>query len=243
VVRQYGGRVRFVVENYGASELATRFGVTRYPAIFIDDILIATPKDFGFYGKGEGPDGGRYAPWRDAASHERFRADLGRMLNQILEGKRDALRTERSTVAHAARELSPAVMPPFTIPSLDGGTLRSSAFAGKPVLVEFWSTWCPPCRGTLTWLGELDRRYRGRIEVVALAIDSDPEEVRRVAADLHLPIHWAMASPALAVEFGDLSAVPTLFLFDAKGETREIFYGAPPDLHARAERALEGLLP
>ena len=47
-----------------------------------------------------------------------------------------------------------------------------------------------------------------------------------------------MASPELALKFGDLAAVPTLFLFDAEGHTREIFYGAPPDLHERVEREL-----
>ena len=48
-------------ENYGASELAKRFGVTRYPAVFVDDILVATPNDFGFYGNQAGPHNGRAA--------------------------------------------------------------------------------------------------------------------------------------------------------------------------------------
>ena len=51
-----------MVENYGDSELAKRFGVKRYPAIFVDDVLVATPKDFGWFGTGEGKDEGRYAP-------------------------------------------------------------------------------------------------------------------------------------------------------------------------------------
>jgi hypothetical protein len=50
-----------VVENYGASALAKRVGVTRYPVIFVNDVLVATPKDFGFYGRGEGQGEGRYA--------------------------------------------------------------------------------------------------------------------------------------------------------------------------------------
>ena len=54
-MQEFGNKARFVVENYGDSELAKRFGVTRYPAIFVDDILVAMPKDFGFYGKAEGP--------------------------------------------------------------------------------------------------------------------------------------------------------------------------------------------
>jgi len=67
VVGQFGGRARFVVENYGDSRLAKRFGVTRYPAVFVGDVLMATPKDFGFYGRGEGGAGGRYAPFPGAA--------------------------------------------------------------------------------------------------------------------------------------------------------------------------------
>ena len=244
--------MRFVVENYGASDLATRFGVTRYPAIFVDDILVATPKDFGFYGKGEGANAGRYAPWRSAASHERFRADLTRMLQEVLDGKREALRAERSPAGGVpvrsgtpapAPELSPARLPDFTIPALGGGELASARLIGKPVLVEFWATWCPPCRGTLAWLGDLANRYGDRLEIVALAVESDEADVGKVVSSLDLPLRWGMGSPGLALQFGDLSAVPTLFLFDAQGRTIEIFYGAPPDLHARAEQALTRLLP
>ena len=54
MVQGFGGKVSFVSENYGDSALAKRLGVTRYPAVFVDDVLVATPKDFGFYGKGEG---------------------------------------------------------------------------------------------------------------------------------------------------------------------------------------------
>lgn len=241
MVKSKGGKVRFVVENYGDSELARRFGVTRYPAIFVDDVLVATPKDFGFYGKGEGEENGRYAPWRaNPESYEKFRADLDRMLELVLAGKRDALRAERADAG--AETLRPPALPGFTLAALDGSSLSHEALAGKVTLVEFWATWCPPCRGTLQWLGELKRRHGDRLEVVALAIDSDEADVRRLVGDLALPLRWAMGSPELAREFGDLSAVPTLFLFDGEGATRQVFFGAPPDLHARAEAALDALL-
>ena len=92
VAEGYGGRVRFVSENYGESALAKKFGVTRYPAIFVEDVLVATPNDFGFYGKGEGTEGGRYAPLRSAAAHARFQADLRHMLDLVLAGRKDAAR-------------------------------------------------------------------------------------------------------------------------------------------------------
>ena len=88
MVQGFGGRARFVSENYGDSELAKRFGVTRYPAIFVDDVLVATPNDFGFYGKDEKGEGGRYAPLKSAAAHDRFRGDLTRMIELLLAGRK-----------------------------------------------------------------------------------------------------------------------------------------------------------
>jgi thiol-disulfide isomerase/thioredoxin len=237
VVREFGGKVRFVAENYGDSDLAKRFGVTRYPAIFVDDVLVAKPKDFGFYGKGEGSGDGRYTPLRSAASHERFRADLSRMISLVLAGRKDL-----------ARESSPkgsdeiASMPAIRLTELDGKPLTKEALSGKAVLFEFWATWCPPCRSTLSWLGDLKKRYGDRLAVVAIAVESDEAAVRKVAADSKLPLIWAMGTPDLARSFGDLSSLPTLFLFDRSGSTAAAFYGAPPTLHRDAESKLASVL-
>ena len=132
-------------------------------------------------------------------------------------------------------------MPAFTITDLDGKTLSRDALAGRVVLVEFWATWCPPCRGTLAWLGELKKRHGDRLAVVAIAVDSDEAAVRRVAGELKQPLAWAMGTPDLARSFGDVSALPTLFLFDRAGATTAAFYGAPPSLHADAEAKLAAL--
>lgn len=238
MVHEFGGRVRFVVENYGESELARRFGVRRYPAIFVDDILVATPKDFGFYGSGEGSGDGRYTPWRSAESHERFRSDLRRMVGLDLANKKDALRAQAP--AATAKEL--AELPPLDLTTLDGQRISRDSLSGRVVLVEFWATWCPPCRGTLRWLGELERRYGDRLDVIALAVESDEPAVQQVARELGLPIRWAMGNPALARSFGDVSAVPTLFLFDARGRTAASMFGAAPDLHQAVESKLRTLL-
>jgi thiol-disulfide isomerase/thioredoxin len=233
-----GGTVRFVVENYGDSALAKRFGVKRYPAIFVDDVLVATPKDFGFYGTGEGKAEGRYAPLKSAASHERFRADLARMLRLVLAGDTEAARAQA-----APADTGPLpTLPAFTLVDLDGRPVTPADLAGKAVLVEFWATWCPPCRGTLAWLGELQRAHPRELVVLAPAIDSEEADVRRIRDELGLELRFAMGTPEAARAFGDLSAVPTLFVFDRHGRTRGAFYGAPPSLHAEAEAALGAAL-
>lgn len=224
-----------MVENYGESELARRFGVTRYPAIFVDDVLVATPNDFGFYGGGVGK-GGRYAPLKSAASHDRFRADLERMIALVLAGRTDAAR------AHAAPAPAADVggLPAFTLTDLDGRPIGAEDLRGRVVLFEFWATWCPPCQGTLAWLGELKKRHGDRVAVVAAAVESDEAEVRRMAGGL--PLRVAVAPPDVARAFGDLSAVPTLFVFDREGRRAATYYGAPPTLHAEAERLVGSLL-
>jgi thiol-disulfide isomerase/thioredoxin len=222
VVQSFGGAARFVSENYGESELARRFGVKRYPVIFVDDVLVATPKDFGFYGKGEGAGEGRYTPLKSAASHDRFRADLARMVELILAGRKEAAQA----VSAPTRAGEIAALPTFTLQDLDGRPIAREDLAGRVVLVEFWATWCPPCRGTLAWLGELKKRHGDRLVVLALALESDEADVRRLASELSVPVRWALATPEAARAFGDISAVPTLFVFDQQGRTAATLYGA-----------------
>jgi thiol-disulfide isomerase/thioredoxin len=237
VVQGYKGKASFVSENYGESKLAKRFGVTRYPAIFVDDVLVATPNDFGFYGKGP-KGGGRYAPIQKAEGQVRFRADLTRMVDLILAGRKDAARAR----ATPARPGEVAALPAIRLTDLDGKTLSRNDLAGRVVLVEFWATWCPPCRGTLGWLAELKQRYGDRVAVVAISVESEEAGIRKVAGELKAPITWVKGSPEIGRAFGDVSAVPTLLVFDRQGRAAGVFFGAPPSLHPDAEAKLAGLL-
>jgi thiol-disulfide isomerase/thioredoxin len=237
-VAEFGGRARFVSENYGDSELARRFGVTHYPAIFVDDVLVATPSDFGFYGKGEKEEGGRYAPLKSAAAHERLRGDLSRMIALILAGRAEDARA----VASPAKTFAVDALPAIAFTDLDGKRVSREELAGRVVIVELWATWCPPCRSTLGWIGDLKKRYGDRLAVVAIAVESKEDAVRKLAAELKLPVTWAMGTPEIVRAFGDVSAVPTLLLFDRAGRSAGVFYGAPPTLHAEAEGKIAPLV-
>jgi thiol-disulfide isomerase/thioredoxin len=226
------------VENFGDSRLAKKFGITRYPAIFVNDILVATPSDFGFYGKGEGTTGGRYAPLRSAESHARFRADLGNALRLVLGGHSDA-------AARAAGAVAPpptiATLPDFTAQTIGGTELSSRDFAGRVLVVDFWATWCPPCRGTLTWLESVKKQYGNRVTVVIVAVDSPADAVRQLTVT-HPQFVSVNATPAIARAFGDVTALPTLFVFGRDGRRAAVFYGAPPTLHDDVQRVLRTAL-
>jgi len=238
VAAKYPGQVNFVSENFGASKLAEQFGVKGYPAVFVDDVLVASPREFGFFGEVEGS--GRYAPWRDAANQAKFRADLTRMIELILAGHKDVVSREHASDSGSLRLV--ASLPRFTLSDLDGRPIGTEDLAGRVVLVEFWATWCTPCRSTLEWFGGLKQKYGDRLAILALAVESPEAQVRTMAASLSRDLHWAITDAAAAQAFGDITAVPTLFLFDRTGKIERVLYGAPPGLHEEVTQILDKLM-
>jgi thiol-disulfide isomerase/thioredoxin len=231
VVREFPGKVRFAVEDFGASPLAERFGVDKYPAIFVDDALVARPEEF--YGWG-GPENGRYVPWDKLENRKKFQNDLRRMVELRLAGAQVASAAAPTTAkgAPAARAL-----PAVKLANLGGKGFTFSGLKGKPVLVEFWATWCPPCISTLSWLKDV----HANATVVAVAVESEQGEVRRLVQQKQLSGEIVMGTPEIIDAFGGIQAVPTLFLADKNGKIVRTFYGAPPDLHEEIKRELDKL--
>lgn len=228
----------FVSENFGASKLADKFGVKGYPAVFVDDVLVAAPREFGYFGEVDGT--GRYAPWKKAESQAKFKADLTRMIDLILAGRKDIV--DREHAGQKTETAQVAALPKFSITDLNGKPLTAEQLQGRVVMVEFWATWCPPCRSTLEWLGQLKQKYGDNVAIVALAVESPEDKIRASVSSLSQELHWAIADAPTAVSFGDITSVPTMFLFDRSGKTATVFYGAPPDLHEQAEKILDGLV-
>ena len=227
-VRKYGDRARFVVEDFGASPLADRFGVDKYPAIFVDDALVARPEDFYAWG---GPGTGKYVPWSRIENRRKFQGDLQRMLDiRLAGGTLKGAVPVKSTNAQA--------LPAVDMIDLDGKRFRFADMSGEPLIVEFWATWCPICIETLKWMkGSLAPNAR----VVAVAVDSEQKDINEIVRTIQPRAKIVIASPELRRAFSGPPAVPTLLIADSKGRIVKIFYGAPPDLHAQIAKEIAEL--
>ena len=220
----------FAVEDFGASPLAERFGIDKYPALFVDDVLVARPEDFFAWG---GPGNGKYLPWSEVANRRKFQRDVKRMIEVRLAGG-----DVQPTGTRPAGGAAPRPLPDVKLVDLEGKAFTFRDLAGKPTLVEIWATWCPPCLTTLAWMKTLDPKS---VNVVGIVVESDRKDVDKLLAEKKPGGRHVMATPEILEAFGGLPAVPILFLADAQGRVARVFYGAPPDLHAQIERELAKL--
>jgi len=237
VATEMGPRVRVSVEEYGNSAMARRFGVRRYPVVFVDDVLFARPKDFGF-GGAEDTSGGLYVPWLEPANQRRFKDDLRTAVTRRLAGEKVAGLDVADVTTGADPAEGPSTIPSLPLKDIDGAPIDSAALADRPIVVEMWATWCPPCRTTMAWLNSLQKKYGSRATVIAIAVDSNADEVRKVSVALKPNYRIVMGTPDVIKAFGAVAAVPKILIFDRTGRRSTIIYGAPPDLHKQIERAV-----
>jgi thiol-disulfide isomerase/thioredoxin len=135
------------------------------------------------------------------------------------EPLQEATAAEPSADAPVVRLLrDPAVVAPFSIRDLDGRTVSSESLKGKVVLVNFWATWCPPCRAEIPDLIKLQDKYRDRLVVLGISEDEvGVDAVRTFVAAQKMNYPVAMTTPELRKTFRGVMALPTTFVIDPEG--------------------------
>ena len=107
----------------------------------------------------------------------------------------------------------PSPVGDVTMTDVDGRKISSADWKGKVVIVNFWATWCPPCRAEIPDLVALQNKYRDQLLIIGISDDDDPPAVVKKWADAHrmnYPI--VMATPELRKAFTGVSALPTSFI-------------------------------
>jgi cytochrome c biogenesis protein CcmG/thiol:disulfide interchange protein DsbE len=121
---------------------------------------------------------------------------------------------------------NPATIGDFSVTDLDGKTITSAALRGKVVFVNFWATWCPPCRAEIPDLIKLQEKYKNDVVVLGISEDEGPPEaVRAFVAEHKINYFIAMTTPELAKVFRGVSALPTTFVLDREGKVAQRHVG------------------
>ncbi|HEX5473622.1 MAG TPA: TlpA disulfide reductase family protein [Vicinamibacterales bacterium] len=109
----------------------------------------------------------------------------------------------------------PAAVPAFRADTVDGRHLSSADFHGKVVLVNFWATWCPPCREEIPELIALQDEYRDHLQIIGVSQDDLPAaQVAQFAKAHGMNYPVVMTTPALERLFPGVDALPTTFVLD-----------------------------
>lgn len=117
--------------------------------------------------------------------------------------------------------------PDFRLTDLEGKPLQLSALRGKVVLLDFWATWCPPCRAEIPHFNELYTAYRAQgLEVIGLAMDQEgPGVVRPFVRENRVSYPIAMDDSRISRAYGPIHGIPTTFLIDRQGRIVKKFMG------------------
>jgi thiol-disulfide isomerase/thioredoxin len=156
------------------------------------------------------------------------------------------------SIAGKAAEQVKNSLPDFTIPTIDGRSIKLSDYAGKVLVVDFWATWCPPCRDETPHLARIARENGPRgVEVVGLHIDdrgkSSQQQIRDFAKTFGVPYTIGLATDEMFIAYlgRDEDTIPQTLVFgrDGKLKAHLVGYGERESkaLDDAVNRALGGI--
>ncbi len=115
--------------------------------------------------------------------------------------------------------------------TLDGKIYTWKDLKGKVIIVDFWASWCKPCRKSLPELDEIYKKYEGKVIVIGFSKDEDENAVKDFLRELPVSYPVAMSNRKIEDMFGGILGLPTSFLIDKNGKIVRRFLGyVPPDI-------------
>ena len=137
----------------------------------------------------------------------------------------------------------PEPAPPLDAKDIFGNPVNKDNWPGKVVLVNFWATWCPPCRYEIPELLELKREYGDKLEIVGISEDEDgPDGVVHFVMQKGMNYPIVLATREIVKSYGGVAALPTTFLINTEGRVVTKHSGLyPKDSYDQEIRALLGM--
>ena len=138
---------------------------------------------------------------------------------------------------------NPDPAPAFKLSTLDGKPLSLADYKSKVILLNFWATWCGPCRAEIPDLVELQDKYKDQLQIIGLVVDDEDEDaVKKFAQRYGINYPIAMATDEVRSEYGGIPALPTSFVLDGEGRLVQKHEGLrDPVLYEVEIRSLLGM--
>jgi peroxiredoxin len=141
------------------------------------------------------------------------------LLGLYVAGRRTARKPKATASGNAA--------PDFTLTDIDGKKLALSDYRGKVVLLDFWATWCTPCRAEIPHFVEMQQKYGPQgFQIIGISMDDDAKPVREFAKEYKMNYPIAVGDDKLAESFGGVLGLPVNFIIDRDGRIVKKFLGA-----------------
>jgi peroxiredoxin len=127
-----------------------------------------------------------------------------------------------------ADPVAPTPAPGWELKDVDGKRVDFSQFKGKVVVLDFWATWCVPCRSEIPGYGKLQEKYRDKgLVIIGVSLDQEgPGAVKKFIGDFHMNYRVVMGDDAVVEAFGGVDGIPTTFIIDRNGKIRDKKVGA-----------------
>ena len=146
-------------------------------------------------------------------------------------------------LAQAAAPAVGSAAPNFTLRSLNGGNLRLQEQRGQVVLINFWATWCGPCREEMPLLDKLHTKYKSLgFTLLGVNVDDNPEAAREVATKLKLSFPVLLDTDKQISKLYDLNSMPSTVLVDRDGRVRYLHRGYRSGYEQTYEQQIRELL-
>lgn len=136
-----------------------------------------------------------------------------------------------------------SVAPDFALKSSNGKNLKLSEHRGEVVMINFWATWCGPCRQEMPLLNRLHEQYRkAGFTLLGVSVDDKPQAAQDMARQLGVGFPVLFDSEKQVSRRYDVDAMPTTLIIDRDGKVRYIHRGYRPGYEARYEEQIKELL-